>query len=42
VVSEMELFTVNLANASQLIQLSYRYDVYIRIYCSITAFIYSI
>jgi hypothetical protein len=41
-VSKTELFTINLANASQLIQLSYRYNIYIRIYYSIIAFIRSI
>jgi len=41
-VSKTELFTVNLANASQLIQLSYKYDVYIQIYYSIIVFIHSI
>jgi len=41
-VSKIELFTVNLANASQLIQSSYKYDVYIRIYYSIIAFIRSV
>ena len=39
IVSETELFIVNLVNVSQLIQLSYKYNVYIRIYCSIIAFI---
>jgi hypothetical protein len=42
VVSKTELFAVNLANASQSIQSSYRYDIYIRIYYSIIAFTHSI
>jgi len=41
-VSETELFIVNLANISQLIQLSYKYDVYIQMYYSIIAFTYSV
>jgi len=41
-VFKIELFIVNLVNTSQSIQLSYRYDVYIRIYCSIIVFAYSI
>jgi len=42
VVSKTELFAVNLVNISQFIQLSCKYDVYIRIYCSIIAFTYFI
>jgi len=41
-VSKMELFIVNLANISQSIQSSCKYNVYIRIYCSIIAFARSI
>jgi hypothetical protein len=41
-VSKTELFAVNSANISQLIQLSYKYDVYIRMYYSIIAFTRSI
>jgi len=41
-VSKMELFIVNLVNASQFIQLSYKYDVYIQIYYSIIAFTRSV
>jgi len=42
VVSETELFVVNLVNISQLIQLSYKYNVYIRMYYSIIAFTRSV
>jgi len=41
-VSKTELFAVNLVNASQSIQLSCKYDVYIQIYCSIIAFARSV
>jgi len=41
-VSKIELFAVNLVNISQSIQLSYKYDMYIQIYCSIIVFIYPI
>jgi len=41
-VSKTELFAINLANISQSIQLSCRYNVYIQIYYSIIVFIYSV